>query len=53
MSISPKCDLKDCQEILNDFWAILLSPPGWEKNQDVKKYHICKKCYTSISKDLL
>ena len=43
MSLNPKCDM--CQDNLDDFWAILLSPPKWN---DVEKFHICTDCYTKI-----
>lgn len=48
MAIQPKCD--KCNEELVEFGAILLSPPD-EKNM-VKKFHICKSCYSNIEQDL-
>jgi hypothetical protein len=48
MTIKPACD--KCKKELNEFGAILLSPPDRENN--VKKFHICKKCYEEISKEL-
>lgn len=44
MAIRPICDL--CGEELNEYGAILLSPP--DDSGSVKKYHICKKCYEKI-----
>lgn len=46
MAIKPKCD--KCKEELKDFGAILLSPP--DKSSKVKKFHLCKKCYSEITK---
>lgn len=43
MAIKPICDI--CKSELDDYGAILLSPPN---GHDVKKYHICKKCYADI-----
>ena len=45
MPIKPICD--KCKEELNEFGAILLSPP--DKDKKVKKFHLCKKCYQEIS----
>ncbi|HME87303.1 MAG TPA: hypothetical protein VKE88_02730 [Candidatus Nanoarchaeia archaeon] len=45
--IKPVCDM--CKQELTDFGAILLSPPH---GHDVKKYHICKACYTDVEKKL-
>ena len=39
-----------CGKELNDFGAILLSPP---KKNLVKKYHICKSCFKKIEKGML
>ena len=39
--IKPICSL--CGKELDDFGAILLSPP--DDNHKVEKYHICKLCY--------
>ena len=44
MSIKPICD--GCKKELNEFGAILLSPPN--KNNEVKKFHLCKDCYKKI-----
>lgn len=41
--IKPTCD--KCNKELIDFGALLFSPP---ENNMVKKYHICKNCYTEI-----
>ncbi|TSC96393.1 MAG: Uncharacterized protein Athens101426_398 [Parcubacteria group bacterium Athens1014_26] len=46
MSISPICD--KCKKELKDFGAILFGPP--DKNNNVKKFHICKVCYKLIYK---
>lgn len=48
MAINPKCD--KCKEELKEFGAILLSPP--DKRNTVKKFHLCKKCYKSIVKEI-
>ena len=48
MAIKPTCD--KCGEELKEFGAILLSPP--DKQNKVTKFHICKKCYGEIKKDL-
>lgn len=48
MAISPQYDR--CGQELSDYGAILLSPP---KNNNVVKYHLCKKCYAFIEKELL
>jgi hypothetical protein len=45
MAIKPKCD--KCKEELKEFGAILLSPP--DKNNKVRKYHFCKKCYKKLN----
>lgn len=44
MAIKPVCD--KCNKELDDFGAILLSPPDPENK--VKKLHICKNCYKEI-----
>ena len=44
MAIKPKCDL--CKKELKEFGAILLSPP--DKNNNIKKYHLCNDCYKKI-----
>jgi hypothetical protein len=46
MAIRPVCD--KCSKELNDFGAILLSPPDDEGK--VKKFHLCKACYEGIIK---
>lgn len=43
MAIKPVCDR--CKKELNDFGAILFSPP---KGKNVKKFHICGECYEKI-----
>lgn len=48
MTIKPICD--KCKKELQEFGAILLSPP--DKDNKVKKFHICKNCYEKIEKDL-
>ncbi len=47
MAIKPKCS--KCRKELNDYGGILLSPP---RNNLVKKFHLCKKCYLEIYKFL-
>jgi hypothetical protein len=44
MAIKPGCD--KCKKELVDFGAILFSPP--DPNNNVKKFHICKKCYQTL-----
>ena len=44
MAINPICD--KCKKELMNFGAILLSPP--DKNDKVKKFHLCKSCYQDI-----
>jgi len=44
MAIKPICE--KCGEELEEFGAILLSPPDSEGK--VKKHHICKKCYEEM-----
>jgi len=39
-----------CKKELNEFGAILLSPPDSESK--VRKFHICKECYTGLEKEL-
>ena len=46
MSIKPICD--KCGKELNEFGAILLSPPDDGK---VRKFHLCKDCYEGIVKN--
>ncbi len=41
MTIKPFCD--KCKKELEDFGAILLSPP--DENDKVRKFHLCKSCY--------
>ena len=48
MSIKPICN--QCKKELEDFGAILLSPP--DKDNKVKKYHLCKDCYNEMVKEL-
>ena len=48
MAIKPHCDV--CKKELDDFGAILLSPP--DKKSNVKKFHLCKKCYAKVKKSL-
>lgn len=45
MAIKPKCD--KCKKELDDFGAILLSPP--DKENKVVKYHLCKKCFEDVA----
>jgi hypothetical protein len=47
MSINPICD--KCKKELREFGAILLSPPDFENK--VKKFHICKECYTKLEEE--
>lgn len=47
MTITPVCD--KCKKELNNFGAILLSPPNQENS--VKKFHICKECYEEIEEE--
>ncbi len=49
MAIYPKCN--KCGKILDDFGAILLSPP--DSDSKVIKFHICKKCYKKFESELL
>lgn len=44
--IAPKCDVTWCGDELDDYGAILLSPP---KNGAVVKLHLCKHCYDRIA----
>jgi len=44
MAIKPVCD--KCKNELDDFGGILLSPPDLDNN--VKKSHLCKKCYKDV-----
>lgn len=44
MAIKPICD--KCKKELDDFGALLFSPP---KNNEVKKFHLCKECYEKIA----
>lgn len=39
-----------CKDELVDFGGILLSPPN--KEEMVRKFHLCKKCYKEIAKGL-
>ena len=47
MVIKPFCKL--CKRELEDFGAILLSPP--DSFDKVEKSHICKKCYLELTKE--
>lgn len=47
MAIKPVCD--KCGKELREFGAILFGPP--EKNK-VRKFHLCRKCYREISRNL-
>lgn len=49
MTIKPICDM--CKKELNEFGAILLSPP--DKENKVKKYHLCKTCFSQLEEDKL
>ena len=49
MAIKPKCD--KCKKELKDFGGILLSPP--DKNNKVRKFHICQDCYKSMAKEFI
>lgn len=44
--IKPKCDI--CKQELQDYGAILFSPPEDEEAWKVRKIHICKECYNKI-----
>lgn len=44
--INPVCNR--CGKELNEFGAILLSPP---EGDSVKKMHLCLACYSSVIKD--
>jgi len=48
MTIKPICNF--CNQELNEFGAILLSPP--DERSNVKKYHVCKRCYQRITEKL-
>lgn len=48
MAIIPSCD--KCGDELNEFGAILLSPPDNENM--VKKAHLCKACYQELASDI-
>jgi len=37
---------KICKNELNEFGAILLSPP--DSNNKVKKFHLCVKCFNNL-----
>ncbi|MEI6731532.1 MAG: hypothetical protein WCK90_02510 [archaeon] len=45
MAISPMCDV--CKKELNEPGALLFSPPD---GNSVKKFHLCKECYSRIVK---
>jgi len=40
MPIKPICN--KCRKELDEFGALLFSPP---KDNNVKKFHLCKNCY--------
>lgn len=46
MAIKPVCNL--CGNELTAFGGILLSPPN--KKSMVKKFHLCKKCYSQLAR---
>ena len=46
--IKPTCD--KCGKELNEFGAILLSPP--DKENKVRKFHICVECYNKIEEGM-
>ncbi len=46
MAIKPKCD--NCKKELNQFGAIVLSPP--DKKSFVKKIHLCVNCHKKVLK---
>jgi hypothetical protein len=46
LAIKPICD--SCGKELDRFGGLLLSPPD-SKNR-VRKYHLCVKCFNSITK---
>ena len=43
--IKPICDF--CKKELQDFGAILLSPP--DNDNKVRKFHICKECFKKLN----
>jgi hypothetical protein len=47
MAIKPVCD--KCKQELTDYGGILFSPPN--KENMVRKWHICKKCYAEMIKE--
>jgi hypothetical protein len=47
MAIKPTCS--KCKKELDDFGAILFSPPDEESK--VEKFHICKECYNKIKEE--
>lgn len=47
MAIKPICN--KCKKELDDFGAILLSPP--DESGKVKKFHICRDCYNQLKKE--
>jgi len=48
MAINPKC--AKCKKELNEFGAILLSPP--DETEKVEKFHLCKECYEKLIRSL-
>lgn len=49
MAIKPVCD--KCKKELEEFGAILFSPPNSSQDNTVKKFHICKECYEKIKEE--
>lgn len=48
MAIKPICDM--CGKELDAFGGLLFSPP--DRDNAVRKYHICKDCFNSLAKGL-
>jgi len=48
MAIKPICN--KCKKELKEFGGILLSPPN--KDNRVKKYHLCKTCFNKIEQEI-
>lgn len=46
--LPPKCDR--CKRELTSFGGILLSPP--DRDEMVRKYHLCRACYELIVREL-
>jgi len=55
MSIKPICNC--CGEELDDFGAIILSPPYHSvycsDDEHVYKWHICQKCYDKLESEFI